>query len=140
MKKITTIIISLILGFYISAASQTKTFRLTEFCDKEWAIEFAPDTYPMPVKQGWRLSSSGDAISFMYCKDGKREATIKFYLSDTPVTNFDYSKVGKTPTGKYIVTINAANYVNNLEIMTISSQKMVLKNIAQNYILNLTSD
>ncbi len=141
MKQITTFIISLIFSFYTSASGQTtKTFNLSDFCDKEWAIEFAPDTDPMPAKQGWRLSNDGDAISFMYCKDGKIEATVQFYLSDTPVTNFDYNKVGKTPKGKYIVTINKANYVNNLEIMTISSHRMVLKNIAQNYILNLTSN
>ncbi len=140
MKQVTTIIISLIIGFYTSATSQTKTFNLSDFSNKEWYAEFSTDTYPIPPKQGWRFSENGEVTSFIYNENGRHEGIVNFYLSNAPVTNFDYNKVGKTPQGKYIVTINKANYINNLEIISISPTRMCIRNLYYNSILNFTSD
>ncbi len=83
MKQVTTIIISLIIGFYTSATSQTKTFNLSDFSNKEWYAEFSTDTYPIPPKQGWRFSENGEVTSFIYSENGRHEGIVKPHRVNT---------------------------------------------------------
>ena len=99
MKTLRIIIAALFMA--ISSAVAQQTISISEFVNTKWRVEnnwiSDYDEYTL-TEIIWKRK---DGSFFKY----------PYYLTDTPVTShdksaFDYSKVGKTKKGSYIVSIN----------------------------------
>ncbi|GEM_PF-2488998 len=143
MKRSAILIILFIICVFATNTSQaSRVFNLTDFCDKEWYVDIPKDENDDEelIKQGWSFSKNGEVTSFMFCNDGKHVGVVKFYLSDTPATVFDHNMISKATRGRYIVTLNKANYICNFEIIDITFTRMIVRNMIYGFILNFTTD
>ena len=100
MKTLRIIIAALFMAISSSAVAQ-QTISISEWVNTKWSVEnnWISDYDDYTLTEIIRKRTDGSFFKYPY------------YLTDTPVTShdksaFDYSKVGKTKKGSYIVLIN----------------------------------
>ena len=100
MKTLRIIIAALFMAISSSAVAQ-QTISISELVNTKWRVE------------NNRISDYDEYTLTEIIWKGKDGSFFKYpyYLTDTPVTShdksaFDYSKVGKQTSGRYIVTLN----------------------------------
>lgn len=138
MKNIFFILSFVFLGTDVYAQISTTLKMIT---GKEWHIQLPKESNLYP--QG-RIYSDNEVIRFMIADGERYEKSALYYLSDTPVVQFDEQKVGKNKSGKYIVmkakVKSGPNRVEhdkiyNYEIMTSTENTLIVKNLANNFII-----
>ena len=76
-------------------------------------------------------------IDSVFTEEGEIELYLSdYYLSDTKDLNFDSTKVGKSTSGKYLITQRGTveeNLTFIMEVTFISDEKMLLKNLTVGY-------
>ena len=83
-----------------------QTFQLSDIAGKEWKLKTSANYY----------TSSGYMES-------------EYYLSDSIDTAFDKSKVGKNTSGRYIIGRNSNGNIDAYEILRVSYDRLILKEI-----------
>lgn len=115
--------------FYVSA--QKTDFSSGELQDKMWVMQ-GREGKPISVKY------TRDIIEYHF--NGEILGTASYYLSDSIVTVFDNENVGKTTSGKFIVSrVNSKDNDNSsmpvtiLEIVEVSAKELTVRNIKQEH-------
>lgn len=131
MQAIRSFLIVLFMAAAYTAVAQ-QTISISELVNTKWRVENNSisdyDEYTL-TEIIWKRK---DGSSFKY----------PYYLTDTPVTSydksaFDYSKVGKTKKGSYIVCINEKMgivYCSSIESFDKTKGVFVLKVVTQGLI------
>lgn len=100
MKTLRIIIAALLMAIASSAVAQV-TVSTSQLNGTKWKIKGTSSGSVYEYSTSQRIWHRNDGSSFTYI----------YYLTDTPITSyedsvFDYSKVGKQTSGRYIVTLN----------------------------------
>lgn len=112
---------------------------------KEWVAQFDVGNVPT---QGCVYTSTKE-ITFMIVNGERYEVSADYYLSDSPVRSFNADRVGKNKSGKYIVVKSRVRdgenkpwyyKVSNFEILDISSQRLVVRNTQNAFIITYSCE
>ena len=100
MKTLRIIIVALFMAIASSVMAQV-TISTSQLNGTKWKIKGTSSGSVYEYSTSQRIWHRNDGSSFTYL----------YYLTDTPITSyedsvFDYSKVGKQTSGRYIVTLN----------------------------------
>ena len=100
MKTLRIIIAALFMAIASSVMAQV-TVSTSQLNGTKWKIKGTSSGSVYEYSTSQRIWHRNDGSSFTY----------HYYLTDTPITSceysaFDYSKVGKQTSGRYIVTLN----------------------------------
>ena len=133
MKKVTFILILLFIVMH-SHVAQNNSLRFTQqyLMSHKWY----PDIYAKnDPETSFITYTSTQKIDSVFTEKGKIKLYISdYYLSETKDMYFDASKVGKTVSGKYLITeIGMDNLAYAMEVVSMSEEKMVLKHLTESF-------
>ena len=119
-----------------TAFAQKVNFKLTDLQNKTWAMQGLTDK-----TNDNEFANNKIKIYF----NGEYMGAFEYYLSDSIVTVFDSTKVGMGNEGKYIIerlipnpqksSARQPGRISVFEIIELSSAKLVLRNVKQDYLL-----
>jgi hypothetical protein len=114
-----------------SVFAQKKIFKLDDLKNKTWIMQGLTD------KTSEEVFTDGSIESYL---NGKHVCTFDYYLSNSPDTIFDSSKVKFSKKGNYIIKqlafipnyeYNVPSVISVFEIIKLNSKSLVIRNIKQ---------
>ena len=120
-----------------SSSLVAQSFKLSDLKAKTWQVESGLEGLEF-LDVYFSFQNTKHTITII-AKDGSEEdldCLFDMYISDSKQESFDYSKIGKSQSGKYIVCHNTYELLgetyenfNCYEIVTLTADKLALKEL-----------
>ena len=133
--KLLTLILFVMMSI-LTVFAQTDSSVLSKLQGKRWRMDLVGDTSLV-----YYIQISTDSIKSTGIYNGV-SASIRepFYLSDQIVSAFDNSKIGTAQNGRYmIVKVNSSNPLRVFEIVELTENRLLLKNLMNSSLMKYTS-
>ena len=133
IKKITFFLVLSFVAMHTHIA-QNNPLRLTQqyLMSHKWFPDIYAKNDPETSFITYTLTQKIDST---FTEEGKIKLYISdYYLSETEDMYFDASKVGKTVSGRYLITeIGMDNLAYVMEVVSMSEEKMVLRHLTESF-------
>ena len=133
IKKITFFLVLSFVAMHTHIA-QNNPLRLTQqyLMSHKWFPDIYAKNDPETSFITYTLTQKIDST---FTEEGKIKLYISdYYLSETEDMYFDASKVGKTVSGRYLITeIGMDNLAYIMEVVSMSEEKMVLRHLTESF-------